>query len=76
MISIIVTAVRRAGRAPTLYVCARRGVVREAAKKPTITLKELQGSMVKKGDTMHTTTVFRMLYGKVKTTVEKMSPDI
>lgn len=52
---------------------------REAAKKPAITFKEIQGSMVVRGDTIYTT-VFRMLHGKasgkVKTTAEKMSPDI
>lgn len=44
-------------------------------------MRELQVSMVEKGDTAHTTTVFRMLhqqqlYGKAKTTVEKTSHDI
>ena len=51
----------RAGRPHKLSDRARRRLVREATKTPMTTLKELQASAAEMGETLHTTTVARVL---------------
>uniref|UniRef100_A0A8P4FYI4 Transposase Tc1-like domain-containing protein n=1 Tax=Dicentrarchus labrax TaxID=13489 RepID=A0A8P4FYI4_DICLA len=60
----------RAGHPQKLSDRARRRLVREATKTPTTTLKELKASVAQMGETVHTTTVSRVLhqsklYGRV-----------
>ena len=52
----------RAGRPHKLSDRARRRLVREATKTPMTTLKELQASAAEMGETLHTTTVARVLH--------------
>src|SRR4029434_3119067 len=52
----------RAGRPHKLSDRARRRLVREATKTPMITPKELQASAAEMGETLHTTTVARVLH--------------
>ena len=52
----------RAGRLHKLSGRARRRLVREATKTPMTTLKELQASATEMGETLHTTTVARVLH--------------
>src|SRR4029434_5087862 len=52
----------RAGRPQKLSDRARRRLVRAATKTPMSTLKELQASAAEMGETLHTTTVARVLH--------------
>ena len=60
----------RHGRPPKLTGWARRALIREAAKRPMITLEELQGSTAQEGESVHRTTISCALhklglYGRV-----------
>lgn len=52
----------RHGRPPKLTERARRALVREAAKRPMITLEELQKSTAQVGESVHRTTISRTLH--------------
>lgn len=52
----------RHGRPPKLTERARRALVREAAKRPMITLEELQKSTAQVGESVHRTTISRALH--------------
>ena len=61
----------RHGRPPKLTVRARRALVREAAKRPMVTLEELQKSTAQVGESVQRTTISRALhksdpYGRVE----------
>ena len=67
----------RDGRTPELTDWARRTLIREAAKRPKVTLEELQSSTVETGVSVHRTTISRTLhrvglYGKIA--VHKRKP--
>ena len=53
------TNLPREGRPPKLTDQARMALIREAAKTPKITLKELQSSTVEDGVSVHRTTFSR-----------------
>ena len=60
----------REGRPPKLSDQVRRALVREATKRPMVTLKELERSTAEMGETVHGTTITRTLhkaglYGRV-----------
>ncbi|MGH0162753.1 UNVERIFIED_CONTAM: hypothetical protein FKN15_064569 [Acipenser sinensis] len=60
----------REGRPPKLSDQVRRALVREATKRPMVTLKELERSTAEMGETLHGTTITRTLhkaglYGRV-----------
>uniref|UniRef100_A0A8L0DPU9 Transposase Tc1-like domain-containing protein n=1 Tax=Oncorhynchus mykiss TaxID=8022 RepID=A0A8L0DPU9_ONCMY len=60
----------RPGRPSKLSAHTRRGLIRDAAKRPMITLDELQRSTAEVGDSVHRTTISRILhksglYGRV-----------
>ncbi|MCJ8733927.1 hypothetical protein PDJAM_G00229400 [Pangasius djambal] len=60
----------RHGRPPKLTGQARRALIREAAKKPMVTLEEVQRSTALVGESVHRTTISRALhksglYGRV-----------
>ena len=60
----------RHGRPPKLTSQARRALIREAAKRPMVTLEELQRSTAQVGESVHRTTISRALhksglYGRV-----------
>ena len=60
----------REGRPPNITDQARRALIREATKRPNITLKELQSSTAEIGVSVHRTTLSRTLhrawlYGRV-----------
>ena len=60
----------RPGRPTKLTGCARRAWIREAAKRPMITLEEQQRSTAQEGESVHRTTISRAfhksgLYGRV-----------
>ena len=64
------TNLPKEGHPPKLTDQARRALIREAIKKPNITLKELQSSTVEIGLSVHRTTLSRILhiaglYGRV-----------
>ena len=64
------TNLPRDGCPPKLMDQARRTLIREATKRPKISLKELQSSTVKIGVSVHRTTLSRTLhraglYGRV-----------
>ena len=64
------TNLPREGRLTKLTEQARRALIREATKRPKITLKELQSSTVEIGVSVHRTTLSRTLhragiYGRV-----------
>jgi transposase len=64
------TNLPREGRPPKLMDQARRALIREATKRPKITLKELQSSTAETGVSVHGTTLSRTfhragLYGRV-----------
>ncbi|MBN3272188.1 TCB1 transposase, partial [Polyodon spathula] len=64
------TNLAREGRPPKLTDQARRALIREATKRPKITLKELQSSTAEIGVSVHRTTLSRTLhraglYGRV-----------
>ena len=64
------TNLPREGRPPKLTDQAGRALIREATKRPNITLKELQSSTVEIGVSVHRTTLSRKLhraglYGRV-----------
>ena len=64
------TNLPREGCPPKLMDQARRALIREATKRPKITLKELQSSRAEIGVPVHTTTLNRtlhrsLLYGRV-----------
>ena len=50
------------GRPSTLTDQARRALIREATKRPKMTLKELQSSTVEIGESVHRTTLSRTLH--------------
>ena len=65
-----ITNLPREGRPPKLTDQARRALIREAAKRPKITLKELQSSTAEIGVSVHRTTLSCTLhraglYGRV-----------
>src|SRR4029434_4843941 len=65
----------RAGCPHKLSDRARRRLVREATKTPMTTLKELQASAAEIGETLHTTTVARVLHqSKLYGRVAKRNP--
>ena len=60
----------RHGRPPELTGWARRALIREAAKRPMVTLEELQRSTAQVGESVHKTTISQALqkpglYGRV-----------
>ncbi|CDQ98425.1 unnamed protein product, partial [Oncorhynchus mykiss] len=60
----------RPGRPSKLSAHTRRRLIRDAAKRPMITLDELQRSTAEVGDSVHRTTIIRILhksglYGRV-----------
>ena len=64
------TSLPRETRPPKLTDQARRALIREATKRPKITLKELQSSTEEIGMSVHRTTLSRTLhraglYGRV-----------
>uniref|UniRef100_A0AAZ3PQJ3 Transposase Tc1-like domain-containing protein n=1 Tax=Oncorhynchus tshawytscha TaxID=74940 RepID=A0AAZ3PQJ3_ONCTS len=64
------TNLSREGRLPNLTDQARRALIREATKRPQITLKELQSSTLEIGVSVHRATLTRTphragLYGRV-----------
>jgi transposase len=64
------TNLPREGSPPKLTDQARRALIREATKRPKITLKELQSSTAEIGASVHRTTLSRTLhrtglYGRV-----------
>ena len=64
------TNLPREGRSPKLMDQARRALIREATKRPKITLKELQSSVADIGLSVHRNTLSRTLhraglYGRV-----------
>ena len=66
----ITTNLPREGHPPKLMNQARRSLIREATKRPNITLKELQSSTAEAGVFVHRTTLRRTLhraglYGRV-----------
>ena len=63
----------RHGRPPKLTGQARRAFIREAAKRPMVTLEELQRSTAQVGESVHRTTISCALHksGKKKTIVER-----
>ena len=52
----------RHGRPPKLTGRARRAFIREAAKRPMVTLEELQRSTAQGGESVHRTTISRALH--------------
>ena len=50
------------GRPPKLTGWARRALIREAAKRPMVTLEELQRSTAQVGESVHRTTLSHALY--------------
>jgi transposase len=56
------TNLPREGRPPKLIDQARRALIREATKRPKITLKELQSYTVEMGVSVHRTTLSRTLH--------------
>ena len=56
------TNLPREHRPPKLMDQARRALIREATKRPKITLKELQSSTVKIGVSVHRTTLSHTLH--------------
>ena len=56
------TNLPREGRPPKHTDQTRRALIREAAKRPKITLKELQSSTVEIGVSVHRTTLSRTLH--------------
>ena len=56
------TNLPREGRPPKLTDQARRAFIREATKRPTLTLKELQSSTAEIGVSVHRTTLSRSLH--------------
>ena len=56
------TNLLREGRPPKLTDQARRALIREATKRPKITLKELQSSTPEIGVSAHRTTLSRKLH--------------
>ena len=64
------TNLRRPGRPSKLSAHTMRRLIRDAAKRPMITLDELQRSTAEVGDSVHRTTISRILhksglYGRV-----------
>ncbi|XP_076853445.1 uncharacterized protein LOC143508669 [Brachyhypopomus gauderio] len=64
------TNLPREGRPPKLSARSRRALIREAAQRPKVTLKELQSSQAETGVSVHMTTIIRTLhraglYGRV-----------
>lgn len=64
------TNLPREGRPPKLSARSRRALIREAAQRPKVTLKELQSSQAETGVSVHMTTISRTLhraglYGRV-----------
>lgn len=53
---------RRPGRRSKLSAHTRRRLIRDAAKRPMITLDELQRSTAEVGDSVHRTTISRILH--------------
>ena len=56
------TNLPREGRPPKLTDQARRAIIREATKRPKITLKELQSSTAEIGVSVHRTTLSHTLH--------------
>ena len=56
------TNLPREGRPPKLTDQARRALIREAAKRPKITLNELQSSTAEIGVSVHRTTLSHTLH--------------
>ena len=56
------TNLSREGRPPKLTDQARRAIIRDATKRPKITLKELQSSTAEIGVSVHRTTLSRTLH--------------
>ena len=56
------TNLPREGRPPKLTDTARRALIREATKRPKITLKELQSSTEETGVSVHRTTLSHTLH--------------
>uniref|UniRef100_A0A6I8Q9Z7 Uncharacterized protein n=1 Tax=Xenopus tropicalis TaxID=8364 RepID=A0A6I8Q9Z7_XENTR len=52
----------RQGRPPKLTGRTRRALIRNAAKRPMVTLGELQGSTAQVGESVHRTTISRALH--------------
>ncbi|CAB1454246.1 unnamed protein product [Pleuronectes platessa] len=60
----------RGGRPPKLKSRTRRKLIREATRRPMVTLEELQRSTAEVGESVHRTTISRLLhksglYGRV-----------
>jgi transposase len=69
------TNLPREGRAPKHTDQARRALIREATKRPKLTLKELQSSTAEIGVSVHRTTLSRTIHrdGKKPLLKEKIS---
>ena len=66
-----ITNLPREGRPSKLMDQARRALIREATKRPNITLKELQSSTAEIGVSVHRTTLSRTFQSRKKTLLKE-----